>query len=120
MMRIMLKSKVSYATITDLQLYYKGSIAIDEQIMKAADLREGERVDVLNLNNGVRLQTYVIKGESGSGGICLNGPAARCGFKGDKIIIVSYGLYAESELDEFKSKYLELDDKNKIKNTYLA
>ncbi len=120
MMRIMLKSKVSYAVITDSQLYYKGSIAIDEQIMKAADLREGERVDVLNLNNGIRLQTYVIRGESDSGVICLNGPAARCGFKGDKIIIVSYGLYSEVELDNFKSKYLELDDQNKIKNTYLA
>ena len=77
MMRIMLKSKIYYATISDLQLYYNGSIPIDESIMEAADLKEGERVDVLNLNNGVRLQTYVIKGERNSGTICLNSPAAR-------------------------------------------
>ncbi|MBD3263581.1 MAG: aspartate 1-decarboxylase [Candidatus Omnitrophica bacterium] len=120
MMRIMLKSKISYAVITDLQLYYKGSITIDEEIMEGADLKEGERVDVLNLNTGGRLQTYVIKGERGSGLMCLNGPAARCGYKGDKIIIISYALYAEDELKNFKSRYIELDEKNKIKNTYLA
>ncbi len=119
-MRVMLKSKVSCATITDLQLYYKGSIAIDEAIMLAADLKEGERVDVLNLNTGARLQTYVIKGEQGSGTICLNGPAARSGFKGDKIIIVSYSIYSAAEVEELKAKYVELDEQNKIKNTYLA
>lgn len=120
MMRIMLKSKISYATITDLQLYYKGSITIDEEIMKAADLREAERVDVLNLNTGQRLQTYVIRGKKNSGIICLNGPAARLGFKGDKVIIVSYGIYNEEELADLKSKYVELDERNKIKNTYWA
>jgi len=120
MMRIMLRSKIYYATITEVQLYYKGSITIDEEIMEAADLREGERVDVLNLNNGVRLQTYVIKGEKGRGRICLNGPAARLGFKGDKIIIISYGLYQEEELNSLKKKYVELDEQNKIKNTHLA
>ncbi len=120
MMRIMLKSKISYAIITDLELYYKGSITVDEKIMEEADLREGERVDVLNLNNGTRLQTYVIKGKKSSGIICLNGPAARYGFKGDKIIIVSYGIYNNEELKSFKSKYVELDAENKIKNTYLA
>ena len=120
MMRIMLKSKISYATITDLQLYYKGSITIDEEIMKESDLKEGERVDVLNLNTGGRLQTYAIKGEKGSGIICLNGPAARCGHKGDKIIILSYAIYGQEELKNFQSKFLELDEQNKIKNTYLA
>lgn len=120
MMRIMLKSKVSYATLTDLQLYYKGSIAIDQAIMDAAGLKEGERVDVLNLNTGSRLQTYVIKGERDSGIICLNGPAARLGFKGDKIIIISYALYSQEELENLKSQYVELDEQNKVKNTYLA
>jgi aspartate 1-decarboxylase len=120
MMRILLKSKVSYATLTDLQLYYKGSIAIDEKIMQEADLREGERVDVLNLNTGARLQTYVIKGKKGSGTICLNGPAARCGFKGDKIIIISYGFYSQEEAQTQKAKYVELDADNKVTNTYLA
>jgi aspartate 1-decarboxylase len=120
MMRIMLKSKVFYATITDLQLYYKGSIAIDEKILEEADLKEGERVDVLNLNNGVRLQTYVIKGEKNSGVICLNGPAARTGVKGDKIVILSYGMYNEEEIEKLRAKYVELGDDNGIKNSYLA
>lgn len=117
-MRIMLKSKVYYATVTDAQLYYKGSISIDEAIIEAADLKEGERVDVLNLNNGSRLQTYVIKGKKGSGQICLNGPAARMGFKGDKIIIISYAIYKDEEIK--KAHYVELDEKNQITNTYLA
>ncbi|MCF7907494.1 MAG: aspartate 1-decarboxylase [Candidatus Omnitrophica bacterium] len=120
MMRTMLKSKVSYAVLTDLQLYYKGSITVDQAIMEAANLKEGEQVDVLNVNTGGRLQTYVIKGEKNSGTICLNGPAARLGFKGDKIIIISYAAYSEEELKGFKSQYVELDEQNKIKNTYLA
>ena len=116
----MLKSKISYAVVTNSELYYKGSITIDEKIMEASGLREAERVDVLNLNNGARIQTYVIKGKKGSGVICLNGPAARCGFKGDKLTIISYGIYSEEELKDFKSQYVELDERNKIKNTYLA
>jgi aspartate 1-decarboxylase len=120
MIRIMLKSKISYAKITQTELHYKGSITIDEGLMRAADLYEGERVDVLNLNNGFRLQTYVIKGEENSGVICLNGPAARCGVVGDKIIIVAYGLYSDDECKALKAHYLELDDENKIKNTYMA
>jgi aspartate 1-decarboxylase len=120
MMRIMLKSKIYYATITDTQLYYRGSITIDEAIIKKADLREGEKVEVLNLNNGSRLETYVIKGKGNSGIICLNGPAARLGFKGDKVVILSYGLYNEGELDKFKPKIVKLNGKNKIKNTHLA
>jgi len=120
MMRILLKSKISYAVLTDLQLYYKGSITIDEKIMQEADLQEGERVDVLNVNTGGRLQTYVIKGKKDSGTICLNGPAARCGFKGDKIIIISYAFYSEEESHSRRAKFVELDERNKIKNTYLA
>lgn len=120
MMRTMLKSKVYYATLNDLQLYYKGSITIDAKIMEEADLKEGERVDVLNLNNGARLQTYVIKGAENSGVVCLNGPAARLGSKGDKVVIISYGLYQEEEVKDLKGKYIELDEQNKIKNTHLA
>lgn len=120
MMRIMLKSKISYATITDAQLYYKGSITVDEDIMEAADLLEHERVDVLNVNTGTRLQTYIIKGERGSGTICLNGPAARTAFKGDKIVIVSYGTFDEEALKTFKTKFVEVDGQNKVTNTYLA
>ena len=119
-MRIMLKSKVSGATITDAHLYYKGSITLDEEVMGSAGLREHERVDVLNLNNGARLQTYVIKGEKGSGIVCLNGPAARYGYKGDKIIIISYGLYSDAEADVLKTKFIELGENNEVKNTYVA
>ena len=116
----MLKSKVYNVTIVDLQLHYQGSITIDENILLEADLKPGEKVDVLNLNNGLRLQTYVIKGEKGSGTICLNGPAARCGYKGDKIVIISYGVYDDAECDKLQAKYVELDDENKIKNSFLA
>ncbi len=117
MMRVMLKSKISYAKVVELELYYQGSITIDKNLMDAADLCEGERVDVLNLNNGLRFQTYVIAGKAGSGKVGLNGPAARLAHLGDKIIIVSYGLYGESEIKEIKPKILEVDDENKVKNT---
>lgn len=120
MLRVLLKSKIYYATITETQLYYKGSITIDEAIMEKADLQEGEKVEVLNLNNGERLETYVIKGEKNSGIICLNGPAARRGFKGDKIVILSYGLYDEKEIENHKPIFVELDNGNSLKNTYLA
>jgi len=116
----MLKSKISNATVTDAELYYKGSITIDEVLMRESDLKAGERVDVLNLNNGMRLQTYVIAGKKNSGTICLNGPAARAGCKGDKLTVISYGIYSREEQDAYKAKYVELDDHNKIKNSYLA
>ncbi|MBU1121537.1 MAG: aspartate 1-decarboxylase [Candidatus Omnitrophota bacterium] len=116
MMRIMLKSKISFPTITEAQLYYKGSITIDQKIMIAADLFEGERVDILNRNTGARLQTYVIKGEPGSGVICLNGPAARMGCKGDKLVIISYGFFSEEEVQNFKPKCVEVDDENRVTN----
>ena len=117
MLRIILKSKIYYATITDLKLYYRGSITIDEEIMELADIKEGEKVEVLNINNGSRLETYAIRGEKGSGTICLNGPAARSGYKGDKLIILSYGLYSEQELKKHKIIFVELDEENHIKNT---
>jgi len=116
----MLKSKISQATVIEAELYYKGSITIDEVLMQAADLYAGERVDVLNLNNGMRIQTYVIAGKKNSGTICLNGPAARAGYKGDKLMIISYAVYSQDEQDAYKAKYVELDDHNKIKNSYLA
>lgn len=117
MMRIMLKSKIYYATVKELKLYYQGSITIDEKIIEEANILEGEKVEVLNLNNGNRFETYVIKGERGSGIICLNGPASRLAVEGDKIIILSYGVYSEDELSRRKTIYVELDDGNKIKNT---
>ena len=92
-----LKSKISYATITHTELYYVGSITIDEDIMDAANIRENERVQVVNLNNGERLETYVIKGKRGSNVIGLNGPAARKGMVGDSIFILTYAIINNEE-----------------------
>ncbi|OGX05932.1 MAG: aspartate 1-decarboxylase [Omnitrophica WOR_2 bacterium GWA2_47_8] len=111
------KSKIGHATITEAELYYEGSITIDEKLLKAVDIVPGEKVEVLNLNNGSRLETYVIAGKAGSGQICLNGPAARCGVVGDKVIILSYALIEKGpETHKLKTKIVYLDDGNKIKN----
>ena len=91
------KSKIAHATVTQAELYYEGSITIDENLMKAVNLIPGERVDVLNINNGNRFDTYAIKGPAGSGVICLNGPAARLGVVGDKVIILSYAYMEPQE-----------------------
>jgi aspartate 1-decarboxylase len=111
-----LKSKIGSVTITQAELYYEGSITIDENLMKAANISAWERVEVLNVNNGNRFSTYVIKGEPGSGTICLNGPAARLGVVGDKIIILSYAAMTPEELKAFQPRIIKVDDNNKIKN----
>src|SRR6185369_14757862 len=85
-----LKSKIHRVTVTEADLNYKGSITIDEDLMDGANLIENEKVEVLNVNNGERFETYVIKGERGSGKICLNGPAARRALLGDIVLVVSY------------------------------
>jgi aspartate 1-decarboxylase len=87
-----LKSKIHRATITEANLAYVGSLTLDEDLMDAANLIENEKIQVVNVNNGERLETYIIKGERGSGVVCLNGPAARKGTVGDIIIIISYAL----------------------------
>ncbi|MFH1768977.1 MAG: aspartate 1-decarboxylase [Candidatus Omnitrophota bacterium] len=120
MFRIMLKSKIYYATVSEAKLYYKGSITIDKDLIEAAGLVAGERVDVLNQTNGARLRTYVIEGKRGSGVICLNGPAARSGYRGDKLVILSYALYGEDEIKNLKAKFVELDEQNKIAHTSLG
>jgi aspartate 1-decarboxylase len=109
------KSKIGHAVITEAELYYEGSITIAEDILKAVDIVPGEKVEVLNLNNGSRIETYTIAGKAGSGQICLNGPAARSGVIGDKIIILSYGLVDAEEAKDFKTKVVYLNDGNKIK-----
>ncbi len=88
----MLKSKIAYATVTQLELFYVGSITIDGDIMRQANLQENERVQIVNLNNGERLETYVIEGEAGSGIFAVNGPAARKAAIGDAIFILSYAM----------------------------
>lgn len=116
MFRTILKSKIHRAHITEANLYYEGSIAIDEELMRAADILEGEKVEVLNLNNGQRLETYVIKGKGGSGVICLNGPSARGACVGDEVIIVSYILVDEKQDKTIKSKIINVDERNRIKD----
>lgn len=109
------KSKIAHGTITQAELYYEGSITVDEALLKAVDIIPGEKVEVLNINNGNRLETYVIAGQAGSGHICLNGPAARMGFVGDKIIILSYALLDKIEAKKAKTKIVYLDEKNRVR-----
>ena len=97
-----LKSKIHQARVTEANLYYVGSITIDEDLMDAANLIENEKVQVVNINNGERLETYVIKGERGSGDICLNGPAARKCAVNDTVIIISYASIDFEEAKSFK------------------
>lgn len=116
MFRTILKSKIHRARVTEANLYYEGSITIDEKLIKAADLIENEKVEVLNLNNGHRLETYVIKGKAGSGVICLNGPAARGACVGDFVVIVSYILADGKEAKILKPKVVKVDGRNRIKD----
>lgn len=115
-MRIMLKSKIHRAHVTGAELYYEGSIAIDQDLMEAADLLSGEKVEVLNMNNGTRLETYVIKGKRGGGEICLNGPAARSAEVGDEVIILAYAIVNDKEAAEIKPRIVRVDEKNRVKN----
>ena len=98
----LLKSKIHRARVTQTELQYVGSITIDEDLMDAANLIENEKVQVVNINNGERLETYVIKGERGSGVLCLNGPAARKAATGDQVIVISYCIMDFEEAKSFK------------------
>src|SRR3989338_2938184 len=109
------KSKIGHGQVTEAELYYEGSITVDEKLLKAVNILPGEKVEVLNLNNGSRIETYTIAGKAGSGQICLNGPAARSGVVGDKIIILSYALVDNKEAKGTKTKVVYLDEKNKIR-----
>lgn len=111
-----LYSKIHRATVTDANLDYVGSITIDETLIKAANLQEWQKVEILDINNGERFQTYVIKGEANSGQICLNGAAARKVQIGDKIIIVSYAQMTLEEKDDFEPTIVLVDENNKIIN----
>ena len=112
MQRIMMKSKIHNAVVTQAELNYEGSITIDSNLIEKANIVENEKVQVVNLNNGERFETYVIKGED-SGVICLNGPAARLGSVGDKVHIISYVVLDEKELVGFKPTVILLGNKNK-------
>lgn len=97
-----LKSKIHRAVITEANLQYVGSLTLDEDLMDAANMIEGEKITIVNVNNGERIDTYIIKGKRGSGTVCLNGPAARRGALGDVIIIISYALMEFEEAKTFK------------------
>jgi aspartate 1-decarboxylase len=116
MMRNMLKSKIHRATVTESNLYYEGSITIDEKLMDAADILHGEKVEVLNINNGTRLQTYAIAGKKNSGIICMNGAAARSACVGDHVIIITYAGMEDKQAHTLKPRIVKVDDRNRIKN----
>jgi len=107
-----MKSKIHRATVTEANLNYVGSITIDESLMEAADLLENEKVQIVNNNNGARLETYVIPGPRGSGVICLNGAAARLVQPGDVVIIISYAVISQEELSSHKPTVVFVDEKN--------
>jgi aspartate 1-decarboxylase len=116
MKRIMCKSKLHQATVTQAELYYEGSVTIDSGLMEAADILPYERIQVVNINNGKRFESYAISGKRNSGVICINGAAARQTSVGDKIIIISYAEYSEEELRDFKPRLIMLDESNRIKD----
>ena len=114
MKRILLKSKIHRATVTDASLHYEGSVTIDPLLMEATDIVEWEQVDVYDINNGNRLTTYAISGEPGSGVICLNGAAARLVHIGDLVIICSYAEYTEEERRRHEPRIVLVDEHNGI------
>ena len=108
------KSKIHRAIVTEANINYVGSITIDEDLIIAANLLENEKVQVVNVNNGERLETYVIKGKAGSGIICLNGPAARKAVVGDVVIIIAYGSMSIDEAKSFKPSLVFPNENNKL------
>jgi len=114
MLRVMCKSKIHRATVTATELDYEGSITIDGELLEQADILPGEKVEVYNLSNGLRFETYVIEGLAGLGEVCINGAAARMAQRGDKIIIASYVMLTEKETENWQPKILTVDNKNKL------
>jgi aspartate 1-decarboxylase len=110
----LLKSKIHRVKVTQAELHYVGSISIDEELMDAANLIENEKVQIVNINNGERLETYVIKGERGSGMICLNGPASRKAAVGDIIIIIAYAIMDFEEAKKYKPLIIFPDERNNL------
>lgn len=107
-----MKSKIHRATVTDANINYEGSITIDKKLMELSNIIPGEKVQIVNINNGARLETYVIEGKENSGIICLNGAAARLCQKGDIVIIISYALMEDMEAINYKPKIVFVDKKN--------
>jgi len=110
----MLYSKLHRATVTEANLHYVGSITIDQDLIDAANMRVGQKIDIVNINNGERFSTYIIPGERGKKEMCLNGAAARKVHVGDKIIIIAYASMTEEEADSYEPKIVILEDDNSI------
>jgi len=115
MQRTMLKSKIHRVTVTHAELNYEGSCAIDENLLDAADIREYQQIDIYNVTNGERFTTYAIRGERGSGMISLNGAAARKAQVGDILIIATYAMYDEAELEKFQPALVYVDSENRVR-----
>jgi aspartate 1-decarboxylase len=116
MQRVMLKSKIHRATVTDCDLHYVGSITVDPELLEAADIREHEQVHVVDIDNGARFETYTIAGKRGSGDLKVNGAAARLVHHGDTVILISYASYTESELDAYEPRVVHVTRENEIVN----
>jgi aspartate 1-decarboxylase len=114
MYRQLLKAKIFRATVTDARIDYEGSIEIDEELLRAADIRPWEKVLIANLNNGSRIESYAIPGEAGSGIVSLNGGAAKYGQKGDTVIIMTFGVFTEEEVEDHEPRVVYVDQKNRI------
>jgi aspartate 1-decarboxylase len=115
MQRIMLRAKIHRATVTAAELEYEGSLTVDRELLDAAGMLAGEQVHVVNLNNGARIETYLIAGRRRSGVICLNGPAARTGMPGDRVIILAYGVMDEAEARSRRPVIVHVDGRNRIR-----
>ncbi len=114
MYRTMCHSKIHRATVTEANLNYQGSLTIDQSLMEAAGLIPYEKIQVVNINNGARFETYAIEGKAGSGVICANGAAARWVVTGDLVIIMAYGVFSEEELSGFKPKFVYVNKQNQV------
>ena len=117
MFRHMLKSKIHRATVTDASLHYVGSLTLDADLMDAAGLLPGEQVHIVDINNGARLETYIIEGPRNSGSVCINGAAARLFHPGDLVIIIGYGLMDETEAKAAEPSVVFVDENNKMIST---
>ena len=116
MQRVMLKSKIHRATVTDSDLHYVGSISVDPELLEAADIRDHEQVHVVDIDNGARFETYTIAGERGSGELKVNGAAARLVHHGDTVILISYAYYDEAELSDYEPRVVHVTRENRIVN----
>lgn len=114
MRRELCKSKIHGATVTEANLYYEGSLTLDTRLIEAADLVPYERIQVVNINNGARLETYVLPGEPGAGTVALNGAAARLGAAGDRLILISYAHYDEDEIAGHEPRVVFVDERNQV------